>query len=114
MTGRNITQKAVAEYLGRSTGYVSEHLSGTRPPDTDMLDAVADLADVDGLWLLGLLRERLKETEAPVARQRVEESGDEAAARIVETARTQVSERREADADRVEVKPTRRKRGGPA
>ena len=47
MEERHIESRDVARHLGRSAGYVSEHTSGTRAPDTDLLDAVADLAGID-------------------------------------------------------------------
>lgn len=44
MGEHGVTQAKVAERIGRTQGYVSEHLNGTRPPETDIIDAIGQLA----------------------------------------------------------------------
>lgn len=46
MDEHEIAAHAVAARLDRSPSYVSEHTSGKRPPDSDLLDAVASLAGI--------------------------------------------------------------------
>jgi hypothetical protein len=53
------------EHMHRSKGYVAEHLNGKRPPDTDLLDAVAEMAGVDTLDLLTLIRTRMSDNLPP-------------------------------------------------
>lgn len=59
MRERGITAQAVADHLGRSKGFVSEHTSGKKPPDSDLLDAVADLAGVTTPALMAELSRRM-------------------------------------------------------
>lgn len=65
MRERDITGKEVAEHLGRSAGFVSERTNGTRPPDTDILDAVADLARMQTRELVAELARRMLLPDAP-------------------------------------------------
>jgi hypothetical protein len=51
--------------MHRSKGYVAEHLNGTRPPDTDLIFAVAELAGVDSLDLVTLIRARMSDNLPP-------------------------------------------------
>jgi hypothetical protein len=54
----------VADKAGRSRGFVSEHTSGKKAPDTDLMDAVARAIGYDTNALLGEIHERLR--RAPV------------------------------------------------
>lgn len=49
----------LADRLGRSKGYVSERLSGLRPMDTDMIDAVAELVGMETLDLVAEVGRRM-------------------------------------------------------
>ena len=46
MIRRDVKQSAVARKISRSPGYVSVHLVGKGPVDTDMIIAVAALAEI--------------------------------------------------------------------
>lgn len=54
MDDHGVTQTQVAKAIGRTQGYVSEHLNGRRAVEMDMLEAIATLS---GLSLFGLLAE---------------------------------------------------------
>ena len=55
MVDHGITQTQVAQALGRAQGYVSEHLTGARAIELDLIDAVASLAGVSPYTLLAEL-----------------------------------------------------------
>lgn len=55
-----ITGQAIADRLGRSAGYVSEHTSGRRAPDSDLLDTVAILAGMSTRALVNDLLARME------------------------------------------------------
>lgn len=62
MQEEDITGVAVAERMGRSNAYVSEHIRGVRPPESDLLDTVALLA---GISTRKLVQELLNRMEPP-------------------------------------------------
>lgn len=49
MSEHGVTQVRVAEKLSRTQSYVSDRLTGRRPADVDMLDAVA--GEIPGMTL---------------------------------------------------------------
>jgi transcriptional regulator with XRE-family HTH domain len=59
MSERGITRDALMEHMHRSKGYVAEHLNGTRPPDTDLIFAVAELDHVSAWDLVEVIRRRI-------------------------------------------------------
>lgn len=81
---RGIIQSALAERLDRSEGFISERLTGARPPDTDIIDATAALAGISTSRLYEELGRRAStsEPDAPPPR-----GVDETADQIVERAR---------------------------
>lgn len=58
MKDRGITQPQIATDIGRSQGYVSEHLNGKRPVEFDILDAIARRAAVSVYALMTELAEQ--------------------------------------------------------
>lgn len=60
---RGISQSALAQSIERSEGFVSERLTGVRPPDTDMIDATAVLAGISTSRLYEELGRRACATE---------------------------------------------------
>jgi hypothetical protein len=82
MNERGITRPALMKHMHRSKGYVAEHLNGKRPPDTDMVDAVAEMAGVDSLDLLTLIRARMSDNLPPRPGARPAEDRAAAAERI--------------------------------
>jgi transcriptional regulator with XRE-family HTH domain len=65
MLERGITRPALMEHMHRSKGYVAEHLNGTRPPDTDLIFAVAELANVPAWDLVEVIRRRISDYPPP-------------------------------------------------
>jgi transcriptional regulator with XRE-family HTH domain len=93
--GENIRQEDVAAHLKRSEAYVSDHLSGKRPPDTDLFDAVAELAGVDSLELWTLIRDRMSSNPSP---RGPENPGEDRAATANRIAKKAVSRKKAAPA----------------
>jgi transcriptional regulator with XRE-family HTH domain len=69
MREHDIQQDDVAELLNRSTGYVSEHLGGKRSVDMNMVDAVAQLAGLEGTQLLAVIERRMSEAHSEQKRR---------------------------------------------
>jgi transcriptional regulator with XRE-family HTH domain len=65
MAERNIKQQAVAALLDKSKGYVSEHTSGKRPVDSDLLDAVAEVGNMESHDLIAEIARRMS-TNVPL------------------------------------------------
>jgi transcriptional regulator with XRE-family HTH domain len=99
---RGISQSALAKRIERSEGFVSERLTGVRPPDTDMIDATAALAGISTARLYEELGRRAGTTEPD------SDPPDATADAIVERARRAAREARKAKVS----KPTRRGRRG--
>lgn len=86
MVTKGVKQSALATHMGRSTGFVSEHLSGVRAVDTDMLDGIADLAGVDVRWLVDEVTRRMRADDDGTEETR------RTAQQIVQTARERVGQ----------------------
>lgn len=99
MRERDIRQSDLATSIHRSPGFVSAHLSGARPVDTDMLYAVADLAGIDARRLTDEVTRRMGDLPPEPPPPSVTTD------RIVRKARTQASGGKSAKP------PRRRKRG---
>lgn len=82
MRERGIYQSSLAEHIGRSVGFVSEHLSGQRAVDTDMLDAVAELAGISSRHLYEEIGRRMAIAESPALREQAEGIASEARRRV--------------------------------
>ena len=67
MAERNVNQQTVADLLGRSKGYVSEHTSGKRAVDSDLLDAVAEVAGIESRDLFAEIARRMAADPQPRA-----------------------------------------------
>lgn len=63
MEQRNVQQADLAAHLGKSRGYISEHLSGKRAATTDMLDGVAELAGIPVRDLYDVISRRMEDDE---------------------------------------------------
>ncbi|TQK68270.1 helix-turn-helix transcriptional regulator [Nocardioides sp. SLBN-35] len=59
----------VVEKLGKSKGFVSEHTNGTKAPNTDLLDAIAELMGIDTRDLVREIVRRIPDP-APAAEVR--------------------------------------------
>jgi plasmid maintenance system antidote protein VapI len=59
MAEHDLTVEQVATQMGHSPDFVEEHTSGLRSPDTDLLDAVAQLAGTDIRSLMQTLMGRM-------------------------------------------------------
>ena len=97
---RGISQSALAHSIERSEGFVSERLTGIRPPDTDMIDATAVLAGISTSRLYEELGRRV-DTQEPDPTP-----PGTTAERIVKKARAAANE------DSKVTKPPRRRRRG--
>lgn len=60
MAERGINQKDVAARLNRSPGYVSEHMSGKRAVDGDIIAAVADAVGREAEELVEEVAQRMR------------------------------------------------------
>lgn len=65
MAEYDVQQIQVAARLGRAKSYVSERLSGKKPVDSDLMDAVAELAGIDTNQLLDEINRRMSASIAP-------------------------------------------------
>lgn len=65
MREHDITGAALATRLHRSEAFISERTGGRRPADTDIIDAVAELAGTDTSGLVGEIARRMQEGGAP-------------------------------------------------
>lgn len=65
MRERGVQQIQVATALDRTKSYVSVRVNGKKPVDSDMLDAVAELAGVDTKDLLDEINRRMSASIAP-------------------------------------------------
>lgn len=63
MRERSVLQREVAAHMDKSAGFVSEHLSGQRAVDTDMLDVIAELAGTDTRHVLLEVARRIEAGE---------------------------------------------------
>lgn len=61
MREANVKQDAIAAELGKSAGFVSEHVSGKKAPDTDLVDAVAKLSGIDTRTLVVEIARRMED-----------------------------------------------------
>lgn len=66
MKEKGITQRQLADELGRDQAYISERVTGKRAFSTDELDAIAKLANVLPRELIEYLAIRLAENVTPI------------------------------------------------
>lgn len=99
MDQKGLSQPPLRKALGRSQGYVSERLSGLRPIDTDMMDAVAELTGVSTKRLHKIVLRRMSEAA---------ETPQDTAERIAAEAIKREAEKRAAEQE--QAKPVRRRR----
>ena len=62
MAERDLAQQTLADRLGRSKGYVSEHINGTRPVDSDLVAAVAEAIGEPTEDLIDEITRRMRRT----------------------------------------------------
>jgi len=70
MKEHGVRQHDLVTYLGKSGGYVSGRISGKNPIDTDIIDAVGELAGLDTVALMAEITRRLASAGDPSARRR--------------------------------------------
>lgn len=123
MTQYDVRQNALAGLTDRSPGYVSEHLSGRRAVDTDLLDAVAQLARMDTSALVSEVTRRMAAAGDPSARRftaghdavEVEETATRMAQEARKSVRAAAPAAKVADAEdearSLTIRPQRRRSG---
>jgi transcriptional regulator with XRE-family HTH domain len=94
MLERGITRPALMEHMHRSKGYVAEHLNGTRAPDTDLIFAVAELANVPAWDLVDVIRRRISDYPPESPAQTAERLADRQITQAVEAAAAGMTERK--------------------
>lgn len=76
MTEHDLSVQRLATALGRSRNYVYEHTNGYRAPDTDLLEAVAELTGTDARSLMMIITGRMGVgTDARSLREFTERTG---------------------------------------
>lgn len=100
MAEGGISVAAVAKRLGRSTGFVSMHTNGSAPPDTDLIDAVAELFEVNTAALVREIADRIGRQWAEDAVRFLEEKLDGVGPPAGSAARDELNRRRIASARR--------------
>lgn len=70
MAEHGVREADIAYRLGRSQSYVSEHLSGVRAPDLDVLNTIAGLAGTDVRVLVLDLMGRMVASPSPEIAER--------------------------------------------
>lgn len=88
MREHRLTVDDVADRAGRSRGFVSEHTSGKKAPDTDLMDAVARAIGYDTNALLGEIHERLRRAPVDIPSSREVSATIDALDRELERQRT--------------------------
>ena len=62
---RGVTQTAIAKLLGKSQSVISEHVTGVRAPDTDLIDAIAYLSGLTSMELVTIIQDRMRALARP-------------------------------------------------
>lgn len=62
---RGVTQTAIAKLLGKSQSVISEHVTGVRAPDTDLIDAIAYLGGLTSMELVTVIQDRMRALARP-------------------------------------------------
>ena len=109
MSEHGVRQSDIAARIGYSEAYVSGRLSGKKAIDTDILDAVGQLADLDTVALMAEMTRRMAALGDPSARRTV--GAQERAKEIVAEARAIRDSQRDEEATAAEKGATVRKRG---